>query len=113
MVGGARRQRSQCRMFRFNARVAAALIVCAVGWTSIASGQRQASKRAAAPVASRRGDWPTYGHDPGGMRFSPLTEITPANAARLETAWVYHMKPPSTPGTAAPSTDDGAAPFQG
>ena len=24
-------------------------------------------------------DWPTYGHDVGGMRYSPLTQITPAN----------------------------------
>jgi quinoprotein glucose dehydrogenase len=40
-------------------------------------------------------EWPTYGHDPGGMRFSPLTQITPANVARLEVAWTYHMKPPS------------------
>jgi len=38
-------------------------------------------------------EWPTYGHDSGGMRFSPLTEITPANVARLKVAWVYHMKP--------------------
>ncbi|HEX3746925.1 MAG TPA: pyrroloquinoline quinone-dependent dehydrogenase [Bryobacteraceae bacterium] len=38
-------------------------------------------------------EWPTYGHDAGGMRFSPLTEITPANAARLKIAWVYHMRP--------------------
>ncbi len=38
-------------------------------------------------------EWPTYGHDPGGMRFSPLTEITPANVERLKVAWVYHMKP--------------------
>ena len=36
-------------------------------------------------------EWPTYGHDPGGMRFSPLTEISPANVARLKVAWVYHM----------------------
>ena len=39
------------------------------------------------------GDWPTYGHDPGGMRFSPLTQITAANVGRLEVAWTYHMKP--------------------
>ena len=26
-------------------------------------------------------EWPTYGHDPGGMRFSPLTELSPANVA--------------------------------
>ena len=27
-------------------------------------------------------DWPTYGHDPGGIRYSPLKQITAANAAR-------------------------------
>src|SRR5262245_63246974 len=37
-------------------------------------------------------EWPTYGHDAGGMRFSPLKQITPANVARLKPAWVYHMK---------------------
>src|SRR5689334_3124764 len=38
-------------------------------------------------------EWPTYGHDPGGMRFSPLTQITPANVGQIKVAWVYHMKP--------------------
>jgi quinoprotein glucose dehydrogenase len=38
-------------------------------------------------------EWPTYGHDPGGMRFSPLTQITPANVGQLKVAWVYHMRP--------------------
>lgn len=38
-------------------------------------------------------DWPTYGHDSGAMRFSPLKELTPANVNRLKVAWVYHMKP--------------------
>jgi quinoprotein glucose dehydrogenase len=42
-------------------------------------------------------EWPTYGHDPGGMRFSPLTQITPANVGRLDVAWVYHMKPAAGP----------------
>ena len=45
-------------------------------------------------------EWPTYGHDPGGMRFSPLTQITPANVGRLKAAWVYHMRPA---GAVAPS----------
>ena len=44
-------------------------------------------------VLAQSREWPTYGHDPGGMRFSPLTQITPANVSRLEVAWVYHMKP--------------------
>ena len=38
-------------------------------------------------------EWPTYGHDPGGMRFSPLTQITPQNVGQLKVAWVYHMRP--------------------
>jgi|SRR5437016_14632826 len=29
-------------------------------------------------------EWPTYGHDSGGMRFSPLKQITPANVSRLQ-----------------------------
>jgi len=41
---------------------------------------------------TRSTEWPTYGHDPGGMRFSPLKQITPANVAKLQRAWVYHMK---------------------
>lgn len=44
-----------------------------------------------APELSK--EWPTYGHDSGGMRFSPLTEITPANVGTLKVAWTYHMKP--------------------
>ena len=30
---------------------------------------------------------------PGGTRYSPLTQITPANVSQLKVAWVYHMKP--------------------
>jgi len=53
-----------------------------------------------APKADPK-EWPTYGHDPGGMRFSPLKQITPANVDQLKVAWVYHMKPQgaaATPG---------------
>lgn len=54
-------------------------------------------------------EWPTYGHDPGGMRFSPLTQITPANVNQLEAAWVYHMKPAAPPApSAAPAGQSGA-----
>lgn len=41
-------------------------------------------------------DWPTYGHDPGGQRFSPLAQITSANVAGLRVAWTYHMRPAAT-----------------
>ncbi len=38
-------------------------------------------------------NWPMPGRDPAGTRFSPLTQITPANVSRLKVAWIYHMKP--------------------
>jgi len=34
-------------------------------------------------------DWPGFGNDPGGMKFSPLTQITPANVTHLAVAWTY------------------------
>jgi quinoprotein glucose dehydrogenase len=38
-------------------------------------------------------NWPMPGRDPGGTRFSPLTQIAPTNVTQLKVAWVYHMKP--------------------
>jgi quinoprotein glucose dehydrogenase len=49
-------------------------------------------------------EWPTYGHDSGGQRFSPLTQITPSNVGQLEVAWVYHMRPAPAAPTAAPGS---------
>src|SRR5262245_29905094 len=50
---------------------------------------------------SKSKEWPTYGHDSGGRRFSPVAQITPANVNRLEVAWVYHMRPATPPPAAA------------
>jgi quinoprotein glucose dehydrogenase len=36
-------------------------------------------------------EWLNYGNDPGGSRFSPLTQIDPANVAQLERAWTYQV----------------------
>ena len=41
-------------------------------------------------AVQRKEDWPVYGHDPGGSRYSPLDQINTANVARLQRAWVYH-----------------------
>jgi quinoprotein glucose dehydrogenase len=38
-------------------------------------------------------EWPTNGHDKGDMRFSPLTQVTPADVGQLRQAWVFHMRP--------------------
>jgi len=34
--------------------------------------------------------WPYYGHDAGGMRYSPLTQINRSNVSLLRMAWVFH-----------------------
>src|SRR5437899_372784 len=47
------------------------------------------SARARTESSSTDG-WPVYGHDAGGMRYSPLTQITRSNVARLKIAWVFH-----------------------
>jgi quinoprotein glucose dehydrogenase len=44
------------------------------------------------------GDWPGYGRDPGGARFSPLTQITRQNVTQLQVAWTYHTGMPALTG---------------
>jgi quinoprotein glucose dehydrogenase len=40
--------------------------------------------------SEERGDWPSYGGDPGGTRYSGLGQINRGNVSRLKIAWVYH-----------------------
>ncbi|HEY6454376.1 MAG TPA: pyrroloquinoline quinone-dependent dehydrogenase [Steroidobacteraceae bacterium] len=35
-------------------------------------------------------EWSSYGRDPGGTRFSPLTQIKPENVGRLRQVWTFH-----------------------
>jgi quinoprotein glucose dehydrogenase len=52
------------------------------------------------------GNWPMPGRDPGGTRYSTLTQITPANVSQLKVAWVYHMKPAGTGSPALHPSED-------
>ena len=40
--------------------------------------------------SSPASDWPNYGNDPGGMRYSPLSQINRENVASLKVAWTFH-----------------------
>ncbi|GJD46681.1 Quinoprotein glucose dehydrogenase [Methylobacterium cerastii] len=52
------------------------------------------------PLAQITGeDWPSFGNDQGGTRFSPLTDLTPQNVGKLEVAWEAETGP-DTPGPA-------------
>jgi len=35
-------------------------------------------------------EWPNYANDPGGMRYSPLNQISRDNVSQLKVAWIYH-----------------------
>jgi len=45
---------------------------------------------AAASMSPTDGDWPHWGRTVGGLRYSPLAQITTENVKRLEVAWVFH-----------------------
>ncbi|RPI49720.1 MAG: pyrroloquinoline quinone-dependent dehydrogenase, partial [Acidobacteria bacterium] len=47
--------------------------------------------RAQAPAPN---EWPAYGRDAGGTRFSPLARITRDNVSNLVVAWRYHTGEP-------------------
>lgn len=49
-----------------------------------------ASGCASQDSASDVDGWAYYGHDAGGMRYSPLTQITRSNVSKLRVAWTVH-----------------------
>src|SRR5436305_583524 len=56
-------------------------------------------------------DWPTYGHDLAGTRYSTLKQIDAKNVTKLERAWTYHMSvaAPAAPAAAAPAAGSSEA----
>ena len=66
-----------------------------------------ASSHAQQRTAARTdADWPMYRHDLAGTGYSRLTQITPANVARLTQAWTYRLQSNAAP--AAPAGRGGA-----
>ena len=55
------------------------LILCMAFASATACGQ-----------VSGDAEWPTYGNDPGGMRYSPLSLINRENVSKLKVAWIFH-----------------------
>ena len=58
-------------------------------------------------VLAGQNDWPSYGHDPAGTRYSSLTQITPANVAKLTRAWAYDTGEPADAFQTTPLVVDG------
>jgi len=43
-------------------------------------------------AAFAQSDWPTYGGDLAGTRYSPLKQINTTNVSQLKRVWTYHQK---------------------
>lgn len=54
------------------------LLLCTTEWYFV---------RQTAPLDNE--DWPAYGGNPGGTRYSPLTQINTTNVGKLKLAWSY------------------------
>src|SRR5438874_1805713 len=51
----------------------------------------------------RGADWPVYGHDPGGQRYSPEASINRQNVASLRVAWTFRTGDAYTPPRGRPT----------
>jgi quinoprotein glucose dehydrogenase len=71
----------QLTMKRFLTSIIAGLLYCAA-----VPGQT-GNQTSFATAAT---EWPSYGNDPGGMRYSSLAQINKQNVAKLEVAWTFH-----------------------
>ena len=63
-----------------------ALALAALALALLACGERPVTVDDSGPTA----EWPDYGGDKAGLRFSPLTQITPENVGQLKLKWTYH-----------------------
>ncbi len=66
------------------------------------NGTLSADATPAAPISTvADGDWPAYGRNQEGQRFSPLKQINADNVKNLKEAWVFRtgdLKQPNDPG---------------
>ena len=57
------------------------MAICALGNLETSAGL---------PSSGRDSDWPAYGRDAGGSRYSPLAQINRGNVKNLKVAWTYN-----------------------
>src|SRR5438067_517389 len=64
---------------------------------ALAAGSLVAAQQPAPPGRPGPVDWPYYGGDQGGTKYSPLTDIGPENVQRLRIVWTWkHWETPLT-----------------
>lgn len=70
----------------------------------VLAAQQEAAANPAAAEGQPDADWRAYGRSQYGQRYSPLAEITPENARRLEVAWTFRTGDGQGPNDSAETT---------
>ena len=83
--------------------LAAVLAACGAGEPGTGDG-------APAPAVYAADDWPVYGGDPGGLKYSSLADIDRSNVAGLEPAWTWETGEEPIPDAASPIQGERVAP---
>jgi quinoprotein glucose dehydrogenase len=69
------------------------------------------SHPAAETASGTAGNWPFYGGDAGGSRYSPLDQITKSNVAQLKPVWEFHTGDVSDGSDGRPKSEFEATPI--
>ena len=65
----------------------AVIVVLFSGWSQ--AKVKPQSKSVRSHRTYQATDWPAYGHDAGGSRYSPLSQINRNNVNKLRAVWTY------------------------
>jgi quinoprotein glucose dehydrogenase len=65
---------------------------CAIAFilALVAASAPIAMAQSSHPATASGDDWPYYGHDAGGTRYSPLAQINRDNVSTLKVTWTFH-----------------------
>ena len=66
-----------------------AVLAAIIFWNGYGYEVNELAPRSGVNTVNSRTDWPSYGNDAGGSRYSPLDQINSGNVAALEVAWTY------------------------
>lgn len=78
------------KIFSRSALISLLTLACTLSLSLYAQTPQPAAVAPSDSSAAQSDDWPSYGHDAGGMRYSPLGQINRENVANLKVAWTFH-----------------------
>ncbi len=84
---------------------AGAIAACLMSGSAPTAGAQASSPLFSAEGVRKPNEWPVYGGDAGGLKYSPLTTIDRSNVGRLAVAWTWKTgeRPITPPGAAIPA----------